>query len=57
MPHFLDANICLYAISRDTEEAAKRAQADTLLNQDHGALSVQVLQEFYVQATKPTRIG
>jgi predicted nucleic acid-binding protein len=32
-------------------------RADALLNQDDGALSVQVLQEFYVQATRPTRVG
>ena len=57
MPHFLDTNILLYAISAHPEEAEKRAQADALLDQDDGALSVQVLQEFYVQATRPTRPG
>lgn len=57
MAHFLDTNILLYAISPDPSEAAKRARADALLNQDDGALSVQVLQEFYVQATRPTRAG
>jgi predicted nucleic acid-binding protein len=55
--HFLDTNILLYAISPHPEEAAKRKAADALLNQDDGALSVQVLQEFYVQATRPTRAG
>ncbi|MEA2767487.1 MAG: hypothetical protein QOD93_449 [Acetobacteraceae bacterium] len=57
MPHFLDTDILLYAISPHPEEAAKRTAADALLNQDDGALSVQVLQEFYVQATRPTRAG
>ncbi len=57
MPHFLDTNILLDAISPYPEEAKKRAQADALLDRDDGALSVQVLQEFYVQATRPTRAG
>jgi predicted nucleic acid-binding protein len=57
LPHFLDTNILLYAISPNPEEAAKRGRADSLLNQEDGALSVQVLQEFYVQATRPTRAG
>jgi predicted nucleic acid-binding protein len=54
-PHFLDTNILLYSISRDPGEAAKRARAEQLLDDDNGALSVQVLQEFYVQATRKTR--
>lgn len=54
-PVFLDTNILLYSISRSPEEAEKRAQAITLLERDDCALSVQALQEFYVQATRPTR--
>jgi predicted nucleic acid-binding protein len=53
--HFLDTNILLYSISRDPAEALKRARAIELLERDDGALSVQVLQEFYVQATRSTR--
>jgi predicted nucleic acid-binding protein len=53
--HFLDTNILLYSISRDPPETAKRDRAIALLEQENGALSVQVLQEFYVQATRPTR--
>lgn len=53
--HFLDTNILLYSISRHPAEQAKRERAIALLEQDDGALSVQVLQEFYVQATRPTR--
>ncbi len=57
MPHFLDTNILLYAIRPHPEETGKREQADALLNSDDCALSVQVLQEFYVQATRTTRAG
>ena len=57
MPHFLDTDVLLYSISPDPAEAAKREQAIALLEQDDGALSVQVLQEFYVQATRTTRPG
>jgi len=53
--HFLDTNILLYSISAAPEEAPKRQVALELLDRDHGALSVHVLQEFYVQATRPTR--
>ena len=45
----------MYSISRDPAETAKRLRAQELLDRDEGALSVQVLQEFYVQATRPTR--
>lgn len=54
--HFFDTNILLYSISRAPEEAAKRERAIALLDEDGGALSIQVLQEFYVQATRSTRI-
>ena len=54
-PRFLDTNILLYSISRDPAETAKRDRAVALLDADDNALSVQVLQEFYVQATRPTR--
>lgn len=53
--HFLDTNILLYSISRDPAETEKRDRAIALLDRDDGALSVQVLQEFYVQATRATR--
>lgn len=52
---FLDTNILLYSISRDRHEAAKREIAISLLDRPDNALSVQVLQEFYVQATRPSR--
>ena len=54
---FLDTNILLNSISRDPAEAAKRDRAIALIDVDDNALSVQVLQKFYVQATRPTRSG
>jgi predicted nucleic acid-binding protein len=52
---FLDTNILLYSVSRDPVEAPKRDRAIALIDGGGNALSVQVLQEFYVQATRPTR--
>jgi predicted nucleic acid-binding protein len=52
---FLDTNILLYSISRDPTETAKHDRAVGLIDAGDNALSVQVLQEFYVQATRPTR--
>jgi predicted nucleic acid-binding protein len=52
---FLDTNILLYAISNHPSERTKRDRALALLDGDNNALSVQILQEFYVQATRPTR--
>jgi predicted nucleic acid-binding protein len=54
-PRFLDTNILLYSISRTPQEADKRMIAELLLDTGDNALSVQVLQEFYVQATRATR--
>jgi predicted nucleic acid-binding protein len=52
---FVDTNVLLYAISRDRDEQHKAAVANEILNARDLALSVQVLQEFYVQATRETR--
>ena len=52
---FLDTNVLLYAVSTTPAEAPKRQLARYLLNEDDWTLSVQVLQEFYVQATRATR--
>ena len=52
---FLDTNILLYTITREPAERTKKAVAIELLNQTDVALSVQVIQEFYVQATRSTR--
>jgi predicted nucleic acid-binding protein len=49
---FIDTNVLLYSISRHPDEAAKRDRAITLLSEPSLALLAQVLQEFYVQATR-----
>jgi len=54
-PRFLDTNVLLYSISTHPAEAPKHAIAAALLERDDLALSVQVLQEFYVQATRASR--
>jgi predicted nucleic acid-binding protein len=54
---FLDTNVLLYSISRAADEEPKRRRAIALLDREDCGLSVQVLQEFYVQATRLTRPG
>ena len=49
---FVDTNILLYAASTASEERAKSQVALSLLESNDLTLSVQVLQEFYVQATR-----
>ena len=48
----LDTNVLLYAISDAPGEAPKRDAARKLMAQDNWGLSVPVLQEFYVNATR-----
>ena len=52
---FVDTNILLYAASTAQDERPKKERALTILDEDDLALSVQVLQEFYVQATHGSR--
>jgi len=52
---FVDTNVLLYAVSTAPGEASKARAARGLLDADDLALSVQVLQEFYVQATRTGR--
>jgi predicted nucleic acid-binding protein len=52
---FVDTNILLYAISRDPAEQDKAKRANDILADRDLALSEQVLQEFYVQATRASR--
>ena len=54
---FVDTNVLLYAASRLEGEAGKRARALEILEQSELVVSVQVLQEFYHQATRVTRPG
>lgn len=55
MGPFLDTNVLLYSISNAADETKKRDRALELLDRDDCVLSVQVLQEFYVQATRASR--
>ncbi len=57
MPVFLDTNILIYAIDTVAREPRKCEIAIDLLKRRDCALSVQVLQEFYVQATRSSRPG
>jgi len=52
---FVDTNVLLYSISTKPSEAAKAVKAQAELTRRDLALSVQVLQEFYVQATRTSR--
>ena len=54
---FVDTNVLLYAVSTAPAEAAKARKARAILEGSDLALSVQVLQEFYVQATRAGRSG
>ncbi len=51
---FVDTNVLIYAISDETEPV-KAARANEILLAPDLALSVQVLQEFYAQATRKSR--
>lgn len=53
MKRFVDTNILLYAVSALPEEADKRRRARAPLAKGDLAVSVQVLQKFYHQATGP----
>lgn len=52
---FVDTNVLLYAVSRDPQERDKAERARGILTEQDLVLSVQVLQEFYVQATRQSR--
>ena len=54
---FADTNVLLYAISTRPEEEAKASIARELLDRTDISISTQVLQEFYVQAIRPTRVN
>ena len=54
---FVDTNVLLYGVSPLPEDAGKRRRALELLREPDLAISVQVFQEFYHQATRPTRPG
>ena len=54
---FVDTNVLLYSVSTAPEEREKTIAAAQLLDAVDLCLSVQVLQEFYVQATRSSRSG
>ena len=53
---FLDTNILLYAASGDASEVGKRIIARELLTREGVGISVQVLAEFYVNATAKLKL-
>lgn len=53
MADFVDTNVLLYSVSTNSDERFKRDRAIGILNDRNCVLSIQVLQEFYVRATKP----
>ena len=52
---FVDTNILIYSVSLGPGDTAKSETACRLLEAGDLALSVQVLQEFYTQVTRPSR--
>ena len=52
---FVDTNVLLYAVSKTPAEQEKALIALDILQGHDLALSVQVLQEFYVQATRKSK--
>jgi predicted nucleic acid-binding protein len=53
---FLDTNVLVYAATGTPAERAKRERAQALIASAHFGISTQVLQEFYVVATRKARI-
>lgn len=52
---FVDTNILLYSIDDNQESASKREAARHLLLTEHWGWSVQIVSEFFVNATSPRR--
>ncbi len=51
-----DTNVLIYAVSNREADAGKRARAEATLREPDLAVSAQVLQEFYSQATGSRRV-
>ena len=49
---FLDTNVLIYAVSSSPEDSPKKERALELIQSTDFGLSAQVLQEFYVNATR-----
>lgn len=56
---FVDTNIAIYSVSTHPEDERKQQIAEVILAReaDNLAISIQVLGEFYTQATRPSRPG
>jgi predicted nucleic acid-binding protein len=52
---FVDTNVLIYAVSGSRDDRPKADRALEILNREACVLSTQVLQEFYVQVTRPSR--
>ena len=54
---FVDTNVVVYAVLTGPGDERKQRTAEMLLNREAGnlAVSVQVLGEFYIQVTRPSR--
>jgi len=52
---FVDTNILLYCAATAVEDASKSRIARSVMDEDDLILSVQVIQEFYTQATRVSR--
>ena len=53
VPHCLDTNVLIYAFSGSSKQAAKTRIARDWIDRDDWGVTVQVLQEFYVNALRP----
>src|SRR5688572_32320868 len=54
---FLDTNVLVYAATGTEVDRAKRQKAQALIATANFGISTQVLQEFYVSATRKAHIG
>lgn len=52
---FVDTNVLLYSISREPDEAEKRAEAEAILDSSDLALSAQVSKSF--MSKRSARVG
>lgn len=58
VPHCLDTNLLVYAFSKAPRDAAKTRVARDWIKRDDWGVTVQVLQEFYVNAVRtPQELG
>lgn len=53
---FIDTNVLLYAVSSDPTEAEKAGRARKILQREDFGVSAQVLQEFFVNATRKIKV-